>query len=449
MNFFFINNLKLIFLKLVKKIKLNYFIISYNIFYYLFFFFYKINFKNLKNINNDYFIIKDKCNFLMYEILFYLFNKKKIKISKKIINLNKNNIILISIKNNIIKNKLIKKINILNNKIWFLKKITYKKLKNILTFNFFFKNTIFIFKNLFNMFYKKIIKKKFNYINWNTIGPINELDIINLKKSFKISANSLFPTIIFFYIYKKNIFYIKNNYLNYFLLKKINFKIKNKYILYFIKNYFFFFLSFINIIMKFNKNKFVFFIKNINKNFNLNNLNNLKKNKIIFLNKKNFFLKNIYLFKPFNYLEKIISINLMLKIKKKSFLILFKNNVKKNIFINVKNIIKGCYELTFNYFKNHIIIVSSSNNLEIVFCCYFYLKKYFNIKIISIYCIYLFNKQNKYYKNILFKNKIIIINNIISFKNYNMFLLNYNFKNIKKKKLIKNLIKICLFIIKL
>ncbi|XRA05435.1 MAG: hypothetical protein ACN6LP_00055 [Candidatus Carsonella ruddii] len=444
MNFVFINNLKLIFLKLVKKIKLNNFIISYNIFYYLFFFYYKINFKNIKNINNDYFIINNKCNFLMYEILFHLFNKKKLKIFKKKINFKKN-IILISIKNNIIKNKLIKKINILNNKIWFLKKFTYKKIKNIFTFNFFLKNTIFIIKSLFNIIYKKTIKKKFNFINWNTIGPINEFDIINLKKSFKKSIGNSLPTIIFFNIFKKDIFYIKNNYLNYFLLKKINFKKKNKYILYFIKNYFFFFLKFINIIIKFNKNNFFFFIKNINKNLNLNNF---KKNKIIFLN-KNIILKNIYLFKPFNYLEKIISINLILKIKKKSILILFKNNVKRNIFINIKNIIKGCYELNFNCFKNNIIIISSSNNLEIVFCCYFYLKKYFNIKIISIYCIYLFNKQNKYYKNKFFKSKIITINNAINFKNYNMFLLNYNFKNIKKKNLIKNLIKICLFIIKL
>ncbi|MGK2912662.1 MAG: hypothetical protein ACSLEI_00060 [Candidatus Carsonella ruddii] len=447
MNFVFINNLKLIFLKLVKKLKLNNFIISYNIFYYIFFFFYKINFKNIKSINNDYFIINNKCNFLMYEILFILFNKKKIKNIKKKNNLNINNIILINIKNNIIKNKLIKKINILNNKIWFLKNFKYKKLKSIFIFNFFFKNIIFIFKSLFNKFYKKIIKKKFNFINWNTIGPINEFDIINLKKSFKLSTNNSIPTIIFFNIFKKNFFYIKNQYIKYFSSKKINFKIKKKYIIYFIKNYFFFFFNFIKILIKFNKIKFNLFLKNIIKNINLNNFK--KKNEIIFFNKKNIIFKNVYLFKPFNYLEKIISINLILKIKKKSILILCKNNIKKNIFINIKYIIKGCYELNFNNFKNHIIIISSSNDLEIVFCCYFYLKKYFNIKIISIYCIYLFNKQNKLYKNKIIKNKIIIINNIINFKNYNTFLLNYNFKNNKIKILIKNLIKICLFIIKL
>ncbi|MGK2915997.1 MAG: hypothetical protein ACSLEH_00060 [Candidatus Carsonella ruddii] len=448
MKFFFINNLKLIFLKLIKKLKINYFIISYNIFYYFFFFFYKINFKNINNINNDYFIINNKHIFLIYKILFFLFNKKKIKnILIKKINLNFNNIILLSIKNNIIKNKLIKKINILNNKIWFFKKISYKKIKNIFIFNFFLKSIIYIFKSFFNIFYKKIIKKKFNFINWNVIGPINEFDIINLKKSFKLSINNSIPTVIFFNIFKKNIFYIKNKYINYILFKKINFKIKNKYTIYYIKNYFFFFLNFINILINFKNINFKLFIKNICKNLNFNIL--IKKNKIIFLKKKNFFLKNIYLFKPFNYLEKIISINLILKIKKKTNLILFKNNIKKNIFINIKNIIKGCYELTFNYFKIHISIISSSNNLEIVFCCYFYLKKYFNIKIISIYCLYLFNKQNKYYKNKIFKNKIIIIDNIINFKINNTFLLNYNFKNINKQKLIKSLIKICLFIIKL
>ncbi|MFI4878655.1 MAG: hypothetical protein ACH6QP_00090 [Candidatus Carsonella ruddii] len=444
MNFIFINNLKLIFLKLVKKLKLNYFIISYNIFYYIFFFFYKINFKNIKNINNDYFIINNKCNFLMYEILFLLFNKKKFFFKKNKIKLN--NIAIISIKNNIIQNKLKKKINILNNKIWFFKNFTHKKLKNILIFNFFFKNTIFIFKSLLSIFYKKIIKKKFNFINWNTIGPINEFDIINLKKSLKLSISNLIPTIIFFNILKKKIYYIKNEYINYFLLNKINFKIKNKYILYFIKNYFFLFINFIRVLIKFYKIKFNLFIKNINKNFNLSNF---KKKSNFFFNKKNFFLKNIYLFKPFNYLEKIISINLILKIKKKSILILFKNNVVKNIFINIKNIIKGCYELTFNYFKNHIIFISSSNDLEIIFCCYFYIKKYFNIKIISIYCIFLFNKQNKYYKNKIFKNKIITVNNSIINSINNTLLLNYNFKNIKKKIVIKNLIKICLFIIKL
>ncbi|MGK2930993.1 MAG: hypothetical protein ACSLEG_00060 [Candidatus Carsonella ruddii] len=444
MNFIFINNLKLIFLKLVKKIKLNHFIISLNIFYYLFFFFYKINFKNIKNINNDYFIINNKCNFLLYEILFCLFNKKKIKKIKKKKKLNINNIILISIKNNIIKNKFNKKINLINNKIWFLKNFIYNKIKNIFVFNFFYKNTIFIFKNSFDVIYKKIIKKKFNFINWNIIGPINEFDIINLKKSFKLSINNSISTIIFFNIFKKNFFYIKNNYIKYFLLKKINFKVKNKYIIYFIKNYFFLFLNFINILIKFNKIKFNLFLKNI-----IKNLNNLKKkNKIIFLNKKKIF-KHIYLFKPFNYLEKIISINLILKIKKKSILILSKNNIKKNIFVNIKYIIKGCYKLTFNNIKNHITIISSSKSLEIVFYCYFYLKKYFNIKIISIYCIYLFNKQNKYYKNKIFKNKIIIIDNIINFKNNNIFLFNYNFKNNKTKVLIKNLIKICLFMIKL
>ncbi|MFI4883711.1 MAG: hypothetical protein ACH6QQ_00670 [Candidatus Carsonella ruddii] len=446
MNFIFINNLKLIFLKLVKKLKINFYIISYNIFCYLFFFFYKVNFKNIKNINNDFFIINNKCNFLMYEILFFLLNKKKIKNIKKKININIYNIILISIKNNIIKNKLIKKINILNNKIWFLKKLTCKKIKNILIFNFFLKNTIFIFKSLFNVFYKKIIKKKFNFINWNTIGPIDEYNIEKIKKSLKLSINNLFPTIIFLNIFKKNIFYIKHKYINYFLLKKTNFKIKNKYILYYIKNYFFFFLSYINILIKFKKKKFNLFIKNTCKNFSLNIFD--KKIKIFYI-KKNFFLKNIYLFKPYNYLEKIISINLIFKIKKKSILIIFKNNIKKDIFINVKNIIKGCYELTLNHFKTHIIIISSNNNLEVVFCCYFYLKKYFNIKIISIYCIHLFNKQNKYYRNKILKNKIIVVNNIFDFKINNTFLINYNFKNIKKKKLEKNLIKICLFIIKL
>ncbi|WMC19876.1 MAG: hypothetical protein NVS86_00065 [Candidatus Carsonella ruddii] len=179
-------------------------------------------------------------------------------------------------------------------------------------------------------------------------------------------------------------------------------------------------------------------------------------------------IPRLYVFRPYNFIETLICWLLFLKLKKNSCcLILSRQNYKNNFFniYNIKNIIKGCYIINFNRinFKSELIIISSGSDLEIVFECYFYLKKYFNIIILSMYCNFLFDKQKKNYKKIIINKKILVLessNDDIWYK-YNIkkiFLLNVKkygksgsgndlkfFFNFTKK----NLIKICLYLISL
>ncbi|WMC19474.1 MAG: hypothetical protein NVS85_00065 [Candidatus Carsonella ruddii] len=177
-------------------------------------------------------------------------------------------------------------------------------------------------------------------------------------------------------------------------------------------------------------------------------------------------IPRLYVFRPFNFIETLICWLFFLKIKKNSCCLILSRQNYKNVFINIyniKNIIKGCYVINNNNFKSELMILSSGSDLEIVFECYFYLKKYFNITILSMYCNFLFDKQKKNYKKIIKNNKILIIestNDDIWYK-YNLkkiFLLNIKkygksgsgkelklFFNFTKK----NLIKICLYLINL
>ncbi|BFI90832.1 transketolase-like TK C-terminal-containing protein [Candidatus Carsonella ruddii] len=177
-------------------------------------------------------------------------------------------------------------------------------------------------------------------------------------------------------------------------------------------------------------------------------------------------IPRLYVFRPFNLIETIICWLFFLKLRKNSCcLILSRQNYKNNHFniYNIKNIIKGGYVINNINFKSELIILSSGSDLEIVFECYFYLKKYFNITILSIYCNLLFDKQKKNYKKNIKNKKILVLEssnddiwNKYNFKNF--FLLNIKkygksssgnelkkFYNFTKK----NLIKICLYLIKL
>ncbi|AFP84060.1 transketolase [Candidatus Carsonella ruddii HT isolate Thao2000] len=177
-------------------------------------------------------------------------------------------------------------------------------------------------------------------------------------------------------------------------------------------------------------------------------------------------IPRFYVFRPFNFIELLICWNIFLKLKKNSCsLILSRQNYNNNFlyYYNIKNIIKGGYCIINLDYKNELLIISSGSDLEIVLNCYFYLKKYFNIKIISIYCNLLFDKQKKNYKKIIKNNKILIIesSNDDIWNKYNinkMFILNVkkygksgsctdlkNFYNFTKKKVLK----ICLYLIKL
>ncbi|WP_432782554.1 hypothetical protein V7Z28_00065 [Candidatus Carsonella ruddii] len=176
-------------------------------------------------------------------------------------------------------------------------------------------------------------------------------------------------------------------------------------------------------------------------------------------------LPRFYVFRPFNLLEVIISWMISMKLKKNSSsLILSRQDYKNNHYnyISIKNILKGGYKLNENNLKIDLIIISSGSDLEIVFETIFYLKKYFNIVIISMYCTLLFNKQKKIYKKSFFSNKIIIFessnDNLIK-NNYNKIFI-YNIKKYGKSASSKTLmnyfnfnkkilIKICIYLIKI
>lgn len=577
MYFDVINNIKLICIKLLKKkntINLNILLNITDIYFYIYYFFYKNNFNNDKNINKDKVIILNKNIIILHFIFLYLIKKINIKNLKKIIKYNINffyntkNFKYIDIINNYLdqkielelinkikNNKINKKINVFKNKIWifFDNNLLLNKYKNEYIIicglmkinNFIIIDYInnFINENLNKYFYKNI-KKKFNLMNWDVIGPIDNFNHNIIKKSIKKSMNSLYPILILFktinfsyniynninYINKKTIIY-KNFFFKYLFKKKIFYDNKIKYFLYFIKNYYFLFLEFIrilnNIIINFNLlklylkyknkkiNKFVFnfildgsinlinFYKNknlINYKQNLKNINyiilsnyvsNMKKyqkiyntcnnyairHNYIYIKKNKLFknfkkiiklnlFKNIYIFRPFNLLECILSFYIINKLKiHSSLLIISKKKIKNNFIIynNIKNIYKGCYELMYNFKKPELTIISSGSDLEIVFNCYFYLKKYFYIKIISLYCLLLFEKQKKNYKNNIFTKKVIFfeLSNNFFINKYNInYLFIYNIKKynklFKKTNLLKyfnitkkHLIKLCLYIIKL
>ncbi|MBY0585351.1 hypothetical protein K5B08_00310, partial [Candidatus Carsonella ruddii] len=173
-----------------------------------------------------------------------------------------------------------------------------------------------------------------------------------------------------------------------------------------------------------------------------------------------------YVFRPYNLIELIISWLIILKLRKNSSsLILSRQNFKNNFIklINIKNIFKGCYKINILKFKFDLTIVSSGSDLENVFFCYFFLKKYFNIQIISLYCNFLFEKQKKNYKKNMFSKKTIFFesSNDILLNKYNIkYLFIFNIKKYGKsaseKDLMKyfnftkkNLIKICLYLIKI
>ncbi|WP_211118503.1 transketolase-like TK C-terminal-containing protein [Candidatus Carsonella ruddii] len=174
----------------------------------------------------------------------------------------------------------------------------------------------------------------------------------------------------------------------------------------------------------------------------------------------------LFVFRPYNLIELIISWYIIIKLEKNSSsLILSRQNFKNNYvkFININNIIKGGYILNSVNFKIDLTIISSGSDLEHVFNCFFFLKKYFNIKIISLYCFFLFNKQNKSYKNNIFSKKTLFFesSNDIFLNKYNInYLFIFNIKKYGKsatendlKKYFnftkKNLIKLCLYIIKI
>lgn len=173
-----------------------------------------------------------------------------------------------------------------------------------------------------------------------------------------------------------------------------------------------------------------------------------------------------FVFRPYNLIELIVSWYIIIKLKKNSSsLILSRQNFKNNNlkFININKIIKGGYLINSIKKKCDLTIISSGSDLECIFECYFFLKKYFNIKIISLYCIFLFNKQNKNYKNNIFNKKTLFFesSNDILLNKYNinyLFIFNINKygkssseKDLKKyfNFTKKNLIKLCLYIIKL
>lgn len=136
----------------------------------------------------------------------------------------------------------------------------------------------------------------------------------------------------------------------------------------------------------------------------------------------------VYVFRPYNLYELLISWFISIKLRKNSCcLILSRQNFKNNFFnfLNIKNSIKGFYNLNYIKKKIDLIIISSGSDLEYIFYSYCYLKKYFNILIISNYCELLFEKQKKNYKKNFFKKKILILES----SNDN-FWYKYNKKNI-------------------
>ncbi|AFP83868.1 transketolase-like TK C-terminal-containing protein [Candidatus Carsonella ruddii] len=176
-------------------------------------------------------------------------------------------------------------------------------------------------------------------------------------------------------------------------------------------------------------------------------------------------IPRFYIFRPFNFIEVIICWIIYIKLKKNSCcIILSRQNYKNEIiyYYNIKNIIKGGYKIINCKKKIELLIISSGSDLEIVFDCYLYLKKYFNIEIVSIYCNKLFDKQKKNYKKFL-KNKILVIessnDDIWNKYNFNkIFILNVkkygkSGSNLELKKFFnftkKIFLKICLFLIKL
>ncbi|BAF35044.1 transketolase [Candidatus Carsonella ruddii PV] len=173
-----------------------------------------------------------------------------------------------------------------------------------------------------------------------------------------------------------------------------------------------------------------------------------------------------YIFRPYNYIELILCWILILKfLNNCSSLILSRQNFKNNFIkiYNIKNIITGTYSCFYKK-KIELIIVSNGSDLEICFECYFFLKKYFIIQIISLFCNKLFDKQKKIYKNkILNCKKIIFVESSnddfwYKYKKYFTYVLNIkkfgyssNELELKKKTNLnkKFLIKLCLFVIKL
>ncbi|WP_045117789.1 transketolase-like TK C-terminal-containing protein [Candidatus Carsonella ruddii] len=177
-------------------------------------------------------------------------------------------------------------------------------------------------------------------------------------------------------------------------------------------------------------------------------------------------IPRLYVFRPYNNIEIIICWYLSFKFKKNcTSIILSRQNFKNTInYININNIYKGGYNLNIIKKKIDLIIISSGSDLEICIFCYNYLKKYFNIKIISIYCIKLFNKQKKYYKKkTLESQKILILessNDDVWYKYKSKFFFVLNLKKFGKsgveddlKKYFnftkKFIIKLCLYIINL
>ncbi|WP_433927836.1 transketolase-like TK C-terminal-containing protein [Candidatus Carsonella ruddii] len=177
-------------------------------------------------------------------------------------------------------------------------------------------------------------------------------------------------------------------------------------------------------------------------------------------------LPRFYVFRPYNLIELIISWYIILKLKKNSSsLILSRQDFKNNFIklININNIIRGGYKLTKIKYKIDITIVTSGSDMENVFNVYFFLKKYFNITIVSLYCLFLFEKQKKNYKNNIFSKKTLFFesSNDILLNKYNIqYLFIFNIKKYGKSAsekdlqkyfnfTKKNLIKLCLYLIKL
>ncbi|AFP84240.1 transketolase-like TK C-terminal-containing protein [Candidatus Carsonella ruddii] len=172
-----------------------------------------------------------------------------------------------------------------------------------------------------------------------------------------------------------------------------------------------------------------------------------------------------YIYRPYNYIELIFCWLIILKLSKNcSSLILSRQNFQNNFIkiYNIKNIITGIYYCFYNNKKIDLIIVSNGSDLEICFECYKFLKKYFFIQIISLFCNKLFEKQKKIYKKKFFNcKKIIFVESSnddfwYKYKKYFTFILNIkkfgysgNELEIKKKtNLNKNfLLKLCLYVI--
>ena len=395
-----------------------------------------INFLNYIIINNDissfesYFIMtcfkkfNTKPNLKI--IIDYLFNlnyisEKYLKINKihknyertfnlqlKLLNINKTNLLINTIKKyldcNITnkKNNLIKKFVLTINKNSINKLFINKKLyeKELIIFNL-----LIVLTNklkYLNFFVKK--KLILNILEKGFIHTYKSFDILN---KFSFNKNSLINKLIINKNYNKIDILLKNNIINYYFknevvwnkiiygdCKLIKILRNNNIVLpynYFITN---FKLNFNYVLFnkKGLKNNFEIFIKNIN-------ILNIDINLYIFCNYINYFSQNEckrYINKFSDYIEIIIP-----------FLIFFKMYIlldfifKENIY-TITNYQKNFYKFINKIFSNTLFKINNANKILII---YSYNKKYYNIKIkknLQLICFYA--------KNIKYLNKLIKIN---------------------------------------